>query len=63
MDIFGLFFMLSALQLIMKQKLLEASRKRMITLIERERKSRRSSRTSAGNDEPAWLSGISLHRH
>src|SRR3979411_617650 len=40
MDIFWLFFMLSALQPIIKQKLLEASRKRMIVLIERERKSR-----------------------
>ncbi len=40
MDIFWLFFMLSALQPIIKQKLLEASRKRLITLIERERKSR-----------------------
>jgi len=40
MDIIWLFFMLSALQPIMKQKLLEASRRRLITLIERERKSR-----------------------
>ena len=40
MDIFWLFFMLSALQPIIRQKLLEASRKRMITLIERDRKSR-----------------------
>jgi ClpP class serine protease len=40
MDIVWLFFMLSALQPIIKQKLLEASRKRMIALIERERKSR-----------------------
>src|SRR5437763_15871041 len=40
MDIFWLFFMLSALQPIIKQKLLEASRKRMISLIECERKSR-----------------------
>src|SRR6202051_5366368 len=40
MDIFWLFFMLSALQPLIKQKLLEASRKRMIGLIERERKSR-----------------------
>lgn len=40
MDILWLFFMLSALQPIIKQKLLEASRKRMIGLIERERKSR-----------------------
>jgi len=40
MDIFWMFFMLSALQPIIKQKLLEASRKRLITLIERERKSR-----------------------
>src|SRR5712675_1311720 len=40
MDIFWLFFMLSALQPIIKQKLLEASRKRMIGLIERQRKSR-----------------------
>jgi ClpP class serine protease len=39
-DIIWLFFMLSALQPIIKQKLLEASRKRMIALIERERKSR-----------------------
>ena len=40
MDIIWLFFMLSALQPIIKQKLLEASRKRLIGLIERERKSR-----------------------
>ena len=40
MDIIWLFFMLSALQPIMKQKLLEASRKRMMALIEKERKSR-----------------------
>src|SRR5881397_2350860 len=40
MDIIWLFFMLSALQPIIKQKLLEASRKRMIGMIERERKSR-----------------------
>src|SRR6266496_4268984 len=40
MDIFWLFFMLSALQPVIKQKLLEASRKRLIALIERERKSR-----------------------
>src|SRR5438874_9195240 len=40
MDIIWLFFMLSALQPIIKQKLLEASRKRMIGLIEQERKSR-----------------------
>jgi ClpP class serine protease len=40
MDIIWLFFMLSALQPIIKQRLLEASRKRLITLIERERKSR-----------------------
>jgi ClpP class serine protease len=35
-----MFFMLSALQPVIRQKLLEASRKRMIALIERERKSR-----------------------
>ncbi len=40
MDILWLFFMLSALQPIIKQRLLEAWRKRLITLIERERKSR-----------------------
>src|SRR6266702_8070174 len=40
MDIFWLFFMLSALQPVIKQKLLEASRKRLIALIDRERKSR-----------------------
>jgi ClpP class serine protease len=40
MDIFWLFFMLSALQPVIKQRLLEASRKRIIALIERERKSR-----------------------
>src|SRR3979490_1540739 len=40
MDIFWLFFMLSALQPIIKQRLLEASRERLIALIERERKSR-----------------------
>jgi ClpP class serine protease len=40
LDIFWMFFMLSALQPIIKQKLLEASRKRLITLIERERKCR-----------------------
>jgi ClpP class serine protease len=40
MDIFWLFFMLSALQPLIKQKLLEASRRRLIALIERQRKSR-----------------------
>src|ERR1700730_9127695 len=40
MDLFWLFFMLSALQPIITQRLLEASRKRLITIIERERKSR-----------------------
>src|SRR5258705_10938501 len=40
MDIFWLFFMLSALQPVIKQRLLEASRRRLIGLIERERKSR-----------------------
>jgi ClpP class serine protease len=40
MDIFWLFFMLTALQPVIKQRLLEASRKRLITQIERERKSR-----------------------
>src|SRR6266516_5754602 len=40
MDIIWLFFMLSALQPIIKQRLLEASRKRLIALIERQRKSR-----------------------
>src|ERR1700737_3200513 len=40
MQIFWLFFMLTALQPVITQKLLEASRKRLISLIERERKSR-----------------------
>src|SRR6267142_1702562 len=40
MYIIWLFFMLSALQPIIQQKLLEASRKRLIALIERDRKSR-----------------------
>src|SRR5882762_4157437 len=40
MDIFWLFFMLSALQPVIRQRLLEASRKRLIALIERQRKSR-----------------------
>src|SRR5919201_3425220 len=40
MDIFWLFLMLSALQPVVKQRLLEASRKRWIAQIERERKSR-----------------------
>jgi ClpP class serine protease len=40
MDLFWLFFMLSALQPVIKQRMLDASRKRMIALIERERKSR-----------------------
>jgi ClpP class serine protease len=40
MEIFWLFFMLSALQPLIKQKLLEASRKRLMALIERQRKSR-----------------------
>ena len=39
-QIIWLFFMFSALQPVIKQKLLEASRKRLIALIERERKSR-----------------------
>jgi hypothetical protein len=33
MDIFWLFFMLSALQPVIKQRLLETTRKRLITLI------------------------------
>jgi ClpP class serine protease len=40
MDIFWLFFMLSALQPVIRQKLLEASRRRLISVIEKERKSR-----------------------
>jgi ClpP class serine protease len=40
MDIFWLFFMLTALQPIIKQKFLEASRQRLIARIESERKSR-----------------------
>src|ERR1700682_5260438 len=40
MDLFWLFFMLTALQPVITQRLLEASRKRLITIIERERKSR-----------------------
>jgi ClpP class serine protease len=40
MDIFWLFFMLAALQPVITQRLLEASRKRLIGRIERERKSR-----------------------
>src|SRR5947208_12144451 len=40
MDIFWLFFMRSALQPVIKQRLLESSRKRLMALIERERKSR-----------------------
>src|SRR5467141_974220 len=40
MDLFWLFFMLSALQPVITQRLLEASRKRLIARIERERKSR-----------------------
>jgi ClpP class serine protease len=40
MQIFWLFFMLTALQPVITQRLLEASRKRLIARIERERKSR-----------------------
>src|SRR6267142_2988886 len=40
MDIFWLFLMLSALQPVIKQRLLEASRKRLIARIEVERHSR-----------------------
>src|ERR1700716_4550551 len=40
MDLFWLFFMLSALQPVITQRLLEASRKRLIRIIELERKSR-----------------------
>src|SRR5258708_36829693 len=40
MQIFWLFFMLTALQPVSKQRLLEGSRKRLIARIERERKSR-----------------------
>ena len=40
MDIFWLFFMLAALQPVITQRLLEASRKRLIARIERERRSR-----------------------
>jgi ClpP class serine protease len=40
MQIFWLFFMLTALQPVIKKRLLEASRKRLIARIERERQSR-----------------------
>src|SRR3977135_1263983 len=40
MDLFWLFFMLSALQPLIKQRLLEATRQRLMAKIERERKSR-----------------------
>src|SRR3979490_1603883 len=40
MNLFWLFFMLSALQPVITQRLLEASRKRLIRIIELERKSR-----------------------
>ena len=40
MDVFWLFLMLSALQPVIKQRLLEASRKRLISRIESERRSR-----------------------
>ncbi|MGA7129314.1 MAG: hypothetical protein WBZ19_23580, partial [Chthoniobacterales bacterium] len=40
MQIFWLFFMLTALQPVITQRLLEASRKRLIGRIERERQSR-----------------------
>jgi ClpP class serine protease len=40
MDVFWLFLMLSALQPVIKQRLLEASRKRLISRIESERHSR-----------------------
>ena len=40
MDLFWLFFMLSALQPVIRQRLLEATRKRLMAQIERERKSR-----------------------
>src|ERR1700682_785552 len=40
MQLFWLFFMLSALQPVIKQRLLEATRKRLMAQIERERKSR-----------------------
>ena len=40
MDVFWIFFMLTALQPILRQKMLEAARQRLITMIEKERKSR-----------------------
>src|ERR1700674_4534143 len=40
MELFWLFFMFSALQPVIKQRLLEATRKRLMARIERERKSR-----------------------
>jgi len=40
MDFFWLFFMLAALQPVIRQKLLEAARQRLINIIERERQSR-----------------------
>src|SRR6266403_5411180 len=40
MELFWLFFMFSALQPVIKQRMLEATRKRLMAKIERERKSR-----------------------
>src|ERR1700737_3857804 len=61
MDLIWLFFMISALQPIITQRLLEASRKRLITIIERERKSRVA--LLGHRQETIGLVGFSLFRY
>jgi hypothetical protein len=61
MQIFWLFFMLAALQPAITQRLLEASRKRLIGQIEGAEVARCSSCAPAGDNEPTRFSGFPLH--
>ena len=62
-DILWLFFLFSALQPVLKQRFLDASRQRLIAKIERQRHSRVILLVHRQeHDEPPRLSGVSLHR-
>jgi hypothetical protein len=61
-DIFWLFFMLSALQPLITQRLLEASRKRLIARVESERHSRVILLVHR-QETMSFLGFLPLHRH
>jgi hypothetical protein len=62
LDIFWIFFMLSALQPVIRQRMLDAMRMRKIAQLEREELSRHPARAPSRNDAFSWVSGHAVHR-